>query len=90
MKWHADLQFGVVAFSDCLAFLAVNSSSLNRQDAKNAKVGFMELSRLYSYKALSKEYCPAPRTTHPAPYPARDKGWFAPWLGGAWRLSEPQ
>jgi len=45
-----------VAFSDCLAFLAVNSSSLNRQDAKNAKVGFMELSRLCGYKALSKEY----------------------------------
>ncbi|NMA21792.1 MAG: hypothetical protein GX927_14555 [Lentisphaerae bacterium] len=35
-----------VVFSDCLAFLAflaVGSSSLNRQDAKYAKVGFMEL-----------------------------------------------
>jgi len=34
-----------VVFSDCLAslaFLAVGSSSLNRQDAKNAKVGFTE------------------------------------------------
>jgi hypothetical protein len=34
-----------VAFSECLAFLAVGSSSLNRQDAKNAKVGFTELRR---------------------------------------------
>jgi hypothetical protein len=43
-------------FSDCLAtlaFLAVGSSSLNRQDAKNAKVGFTEFRRRYGYKALS-------------------------------------
>jgi len=45
-----------VVSSDCLAFLAflaVGSSLLNRQDAKIAKVGFMELSRLFGYKALS-------------------------------------
>jgi hypothetical protein len=43
-----------------LGVLAVGSSLLNRQDAKAAKVGFMELGRQYGYKALSKEYCPAP------------------------------
>jgi hypothetical protein len=34
-----------------LAFLAVGSSLLNRQDAKDAKVGFMELRRRCGYKA---------------------------------------
>jgi len=33
--------------------LAVGSSLLNRQDAKDAKVGFMELYRRCGYKALS-------------------------------------
>jgi len=42
-----------VAFSECLAVLAVGSSLLNRQDAKNAEGGFTELSRLCGYKALS-------------------------------------
>jgi len=54
MSLHADLWF--VAFSECLAFLAflaVSSPSLNRQDAMNAKVGFTELSRLCGYKELS-------------------------------------
>jgi|BioPla2DNA2_1021312.scaffolds.fasta_scaffold95590_2 hypothetical protein len=36
-----------------LGVLAVGSSLLNRQDAKDAKVGFTELSRLCGYKALS-------------------------------------
>jgi len=35
-----------------LAFLALASLSLNRQDAKNAKVGFTELRRRCGYKAL--------------------------------------
>jgi hypothetical protein len=42
-----------VAFSECMAPLAVGSSLLNRQDAKVAKVGFTELSRLCGCKALS-------------------------------------
>jgi hypothetical protein len=53
MGWHADLRFG--------------ASSLNRQDAKNAKVGFTELSWYVCNrvnKTLSKEYCPA--ALHPA------------------------
>jgi hypothetical protein len=42
-----------VVSSNCLASLAVGSSLLNRQGAKAAKVGFMELNRLCGYKALS-------------------------------------
>ena len=36
-----------------LGVLAVDFSSLNRQDAKNAKADFTELSRMCGYKALS-------------------------------------
>jgi hypothetical protein len=54
-----------VVFFNCLASMVVGSSLLNRQDAKDAKVGFMELSRLCGYKALSEEYCPRPSPLAP-------------------------
>jgi hypothetical protein len=42
MRWHAELQ-SVGCFLRLLGVLGDWSSSLNRQDAKDAKVGFAEL-----------------------------------------------
>ena len=53
MSLHVELRSGLLISPNAWRPLAVGSSLLNRQDAKDAKVGFMELSRLCGYKALS-------------------------------------
>jgi hypothetical protein len=53
MGLQAEFRSGFFRLLGVLGVLAVGSSLLNRQDTKNAKVGFTELSRLCGYKALS-------------------------------------
>jgi hypothetical protein len=53
MGLQAEFRSGFFRLLGVLGVLGVGSSLLNRQDAKNAKVGFMELSRLFGYKALN-------------------------------------
>jgi len=59
MGLQAEFRSGLLFPSDSLASLAswrFNNKEPTAKDAKDAKVGFMELSRLCGYKALSKEY----------------------------------
>ena len=58
-----------IVFSDCLASLVVNSSSFNRQDVKNAKVGFdipaVGVQMHIATGTVAPLFKPAPRTFLP-------------------------